>query len=44
MLENDELALLLATLTPTQKLLQKKQNKQNRPKPKTPSINIKATL
>src|SRR6266480_4398698 len=44
MLEDDELALLLATPTPTLKALQKRQNRQNRPKSKSPSINIEATL
>jgi hypothetical protein len=43
-LDDDELALLLATPTPTQKVLQKRQNKQNRPKPKSPSIDIEASL
>jgi hypothetical protein len=38
------LALLLATLTPTQNVLRKRQNRQNRPNLKTPSIDIEATL
>jgi hypothetical protein len=38
------LALLLATPTPTQNILQKRQNRQNRPNLKTPSINIEASL
>ena len=44
MLKDDELALLLATPISTLKALQKRQNKQNRPKPKSSSINIEATL
>jgi hypothetical protein len=45
-LEVDELALLLATQTPTptQNAAQRRQNRLNRPKPKTPSVNIEATL
>ena len=42
-LEDDELALLLGTPIPTQKAPQR-QNRQNRPKPKTPSICIEATM
>src|SRR5438034_2902713 len=42
-LEADELALLLGTPTSTQKAPQR-QNRQNRSKPKSPSICIEATL
>jgi hypothetical protein len=44
MLKDNNLALLLATPTPTQNILRKRQNKQNRPNLKTPSTNIKASL
>jgi hypothetical protein len=38
------LALLLATPTPTQNILRKRQNRQNRPNLKTPFIDIEAIL
>jgi hypothetical protein len=43
-LEDNNLALLLATPTPTQNILRKRQNRQNRPNLRTPSIDIKASL
>jgi hypothetical protein len=43
-LEDDNLALLLATPTPTQNILRKRQNRQNRPNLKTPFIDIEASL
>jgi hypothetical protein len=43
-LKDNNLALLLATPTPTQNIPRKRQNRQNRPNSKTPSIDIEASL